>query len=223
MSRSEEPFPRERPLRWKPFVPATSATELLVPPGPGPATPFGDVLESRRSAMAGDVDWPSVAGLLWHAAATKGWPGPGRAGLPLQERPAPSAGGLHPVRIVCMSDRGMDAPRLYDPETHSFHLLHVVRDATMAVNRAAVETVTGASRGTTLRMVADMARTRAGYHRPESLVMRDAGCLIATLCLCAGWLGLAACPLGFLGQEMVSMLGFPTPRFRAVGAVQITG
>jgi hypothetical protein len=52
--------------------------------------------------------------------------------------------------------------------------------------------------------------------------LRDAGCLVSTLCLCAEWLDLAACPLGFLGEDMVSPLGFPQPRFRAVGGVQIT-
>jgi hypothetical protein len=62
----------------------------------------------------------------------------------------------------------------------------------------------------------------AVYENADSLILRDAGCLVSTLCLCAEWLDLAACPLGFLGEDMVTPLGFPRPRFRAVGGVQIT-
>lgn len=88
-------------------------------------------------------------------------------------------------------------------------------------NACAVRSVLGGSAGCTLRLVADLDRAGAAYEAPVSLVLRDAGCLAATLYLVAEWLGLVACPLGFLGQDLVEALGFPTSRFMGVGAVQV--
>ncbi len=56
----------------------------------------------------------------------------------------------------------------------------------------------------------NIGQSIAAYENAGSLILRDAGCLVLTLCLCAEWLDLAACPLGFLGEDMVSPLVFPT-------------
>jgi hypothetical protein len=198
------------------------ATERLTPPEAPPPRDFGDVLRSRRSAVAGAVDWGEVAALLWHAAGTKGHAPAGRAGLPVEWRASPSAGGLHPIHLVCINDGGDGQVRLYDPMEHAFHVLAVPHVDVSARNAAAVAEVVGVHRGCTLRFIADVSKVGAAYESPASLVLRDAGCLVATLCLCAEWLDLAACPLGFLGHDMVGSLGFPEPRFQAVGAVQVS-
>lgn len=145
---------------------------------------------------------------------------PGRTGLGVVRRPSPSAGGLHPVGIVCMDDGG-DFPRLYDPALPAFQVLDVDAAAVGRRNACAVRSVLGGSAGCTLRLVADLDRAGAAYEAPVSLVLRDAGCLAATLYLVAEWLGLVACPLGFLRQDLVEALGFPTSRFMGVGAVQV--
>jgi len=67
-----------------------------------------------------------------------------------------------------------------------------------------------------------MELVSAAYDNPESLVWRDAGALLFAICLFAEGLGLAACPLGFVGQWSVEALGFPADRFLAVGGVQIS-
>jgi hypothetical protein len=180
------------------------------------------VVRARRSELAGPIGWSHVAELLWHAAGSKGYAHSGRAGLPIEWRASPSAGGLHPIRLVCINDDADYRARLYNSIDHAFHVLDVDGKNIVAKNTSAVAAVVGAHRGCTVRLIADITKVAAAYENPDSLVLRDAGCIVATLCLCAEWLGLAACPLGFLGEEMVSPLGFPEPRFRAVGGVQIT-
>ncbi|AIB13200.1 hypothetical protein ABAZ39_14650 (plasmid) [Azospirillum argentinense] len=193
---------------------------LPIPADPAPRG-FIDVLRSRRSAVGGPVELDRVAELLWHAVATKGHAPAGRAGLPVEWRAAPSAGALHPISVVCIPESAKGA-FLYDPREHAFRTLDVDSGHIAAANAAALVAVVGATRGCTLRLLADMDKADAAYEHAATLVLRDSGCLIATLCLCAEWLGLAACPLGFLGQGMVGKLGFPEPRFRAVGGVQVT-
>lgn len=73
-----------------------------------------------------------------------------------------------------------------------------------------------------LRLIADLQKAHAAYQAPESLLLRDAGCLMATVALCAGWLGLEACLLGALGSSIVTQLRFPEHLFAGVGAIQIT-
>jgi len=219
---TDEPGPRTPPLAWQPYRPPVVATEHLTPPGAPPPRDFADVLGSRRSALAGSIGWDDIAALLWHAAGTKGHAPAGRAGLPVEWRASPSAGGLHPIHVVCINGGGDGLVRLYDPMEHAFHVLDVPHVDVSALNAAGVTKVVGAHRGCTLRFIADISKVEAAYENPASLVLRDAGCLTATLCLCAAWLGLAACPLGFLGNGMVAQFGYPPSRFTAVGGVQIT-
>ncbi len=57
---------------------------------------------------------------------------------------------------------------------------------------------------TLLTLAAEHGRTETAYERSDSLTWRDAGCLLATLQLVSVWLGLAACPLGVLGDAIVA-------------------
>lgn len=218
--RIDEPVPRAEPGRWTGFAPAILGTEVLPAPTRPPERPFADVLRARRSRLGAAVGWGRVADLLWHANGATGEAAVGRAGLPVARRPAPSPGGLHAIYAVCIDEAG-DLPRLYEPAGHRFHALKVDPREIGARNAAAVAAVAGTHRGCTIRFIADLAKASAAYRTPESLVLREAGCLLTIHCLCAEWLGLTACPLGFLGQDLVGPLGFPTGRFLAVGAVQV--
>ena len=214
--RIEEPRPRAEPGAWTEFLPPVLGSEDLPVPAREPDGPFGAVLLARRSRIGRAVGWERVADLLWHANRATGEASIGRARLPVARRPSPSPGGLHPIRLVCINQSG-DLPRLYDPAGHRFHALKVDAREVGARNAAAVSAVVGEHQGCTIRFVADLAKVAAAYDASESLLLREAGCLLAIHCLCAEWLGLAACPLGFLGQDMVEPLGFPTDRFLAVG------
>jgi hypothetical protein len=218
--RIEEPRPRAEPGAWAEFLPPVIGSEDLPVPPRDPGRAFGEVLQGRRSRIGRAVGWERVGDLLWHANRATGDASLGRAGLPVARRPAPSPGGLHPIGLVCINQGG-DFPRLYDPVRHRFHALKVDAREVGARNAAAVNAVVGKHRGCTIRFVADLAKVSAAYQAPESLVLREAGCLLAVHCLCAEWLGLAACPLGFLGQDLVETLGFPAGRFLAAGGLVV--
>jgi len=159
--------------------------------------------------------------LLWHVVQPTGRSSLGRAGMTVERRSAPSAGGLHPIHLVCIRDEP-DTPRLYDGRRHAFLHLSSSTDV-YARNAADIAVLLGRSSGCTVRFVTDLAKANAAYSDPESLVMRDAGALLATLCFYAEWLGIAARPLGFLGDDLVPALGFPAGRFIGAGGLQLTG
>ena len=219
-TRTEEPRPRGVPAAWTEFRPAVLGWKPLPMPGPHAGRDFRDVLTSRRSAVGASIGWDAVGTLLRHVTIDTSAPTPGRAGMVARRGPTPSAGGLQPIRMVCIDDAAT-APRIYDPAAHAFGLLDADAGEVGARNGMALEAVLGWRRGCTVRFLADADKVAAAYEHPVSLVLRDAGCLTATLCLAAERLGMTACPLGFLGQELVGPLGFPEPRFVAVGGVQL--
>lgn len=216
-----EPRPKSAPSHWEPFAPDFDGEELLSPGWPGRAVEFNDIVTSRRSKVGGPLAWDQVGNLLWHLTRATGSPTPGRAGMVVERRAAPSAGGLHPISFICIADDAA-APRLYRPEPHAFLRLRVKSPDFATRNRALVQAVIGSVRGCTVRFVADRAKVAAAYEDADSLILRDAGALLATACFYAQWLGLAACPLGFLGSELLDDLGVPTSRFVGVGGVQIS-
>lgn len=215
-----EPRPRTPPRQWQPYEPVSIGCEQLGEPWLGPPRAFTDVVQSRRSADAGPVSWAEVGNLLWHVVLPTGLSNLGRAGMAVQRRAAPSAGGLHPIQLVCVGDEPGPA-RLYDGEKHAF--VHLASSAEAhSRNAADVSDLLGRASGCTVRFVADFWKAEAAYTDPETLILRDAGALLATVCFYAEWLGLSARPLGFLGADFVPALGFPSPRFVAVGGLQLT-
>ena len=218
---TDEPVPRRPPSAWQPFVPIGATLENLRRPIARGDRNFQDVLAARRSAIGNSVGWPLVGELLWHAAGLKGHAQAGRAGLPIGWSASPTSGGLQSICIVCISDDG-SAPRLYEPSDHAFSVLATNSKAVHEENEIAVTSVAGGHRGCTLRLIGDRSKLLAAYENVDSLLLRDAGAIVATICLCAEWLGLCACPLGFLGNALVPLIGFPADRFQGVGAVQIS-
>lgn len=218
--RTDEPQPRSPAAAWSPVLPPVLRVEELARPKSSPLLLFADVIEARRSRIGNSVTWSQIAGLLWHAAAARGTAETGRAGLPIRWTNSPSAGGLGCISIVCIPDDGSPA-KLYEPIGHKFLVLAADPAPIRDTNREEVRAVTGAARGCTLRLIGDWAKISAAYENAESLLYRDAGHLSATLGLCAEWLGLCACPLGFLGNAILPLLGLPADYFRGAGAVLV--
>ena len=211
-----------QPYGWSAWLPPGAVIRLLPEPKEQPERSFIDVMESRRSAIGGPVRWQEIEALLWYACRTRKFCGLGRAGIPVEHRIPPSAGGLHSVQIVCQMLDGEHRPRAY---LHTRHAAAVL-DASLQVadvNREQVEAVLGIAQGCTLRLIADIEKIDAAYVNGESLVWRDAGIVCATLSFVAEWLGLRSNVLGFSGNAYLPLIGFPTNRFMAVGAVQISG
>ena len=216
-----EPAPRLPPGEWQPFLPDFDNIEPLAPPWDGQQRTFQEVVRARRSAISSAVAWPAVGNLLWHAFRPTGPSALGRAGMTTEQRANPSAGGLHSILPVCIA-QNENTVRIYEPNQHAFISLSNVHPSTSKKNESAVHSVTGRSTGCTIRFISDFSKMSAAYVNPESLLLRDSGALLATICFYAEWLGLSSCPLGFLGQDLVPDLGLPNDRFVAVGAVQIS-
>ena len=217
----KEPLPRHAPLAWAPHQFDVVKTEVLARPCDPSSRTFADVIARRRSTVGDPINFSLVAELLWYAVAWKGHAPSGRAGLPIAWSASPSSGGLQSISVICIPDDS-SAPRLYDPKNHAFLLLRASGERVCLENRAAVLSVTGSQDGCTLRLIGDRSKLFAAYENAESLLLRDAGALLATICMCAEWLGLSACPLGFLGDAMLPLLELPGERFQGVGGIQIS-
>jgi hypothetical protein len=178
------------------------------------------VLQARRSSVGGDIGWSDIEALLWHSARTMTSDVMGRAGIEIERRAAPSAGGLHCIHVVCQMCGEDVQPKMYLPR-HAFAMLNR-RAGSAARNVADVTRLLPRAAGCTLRFVADMEKAAAAYNNPESLVWRDSGALAATMGLVAEWLGLSANMLGMAGADYMQSLGFPGERFLAVGGIQVS-
>ncbi|EGY00580.1 hypothetical protein AZA_09502 [Nitrospirillum viridazoti Y2] len=170
----------------------------------------------------GAVSWDQVAELLWHAVGTKAMAKSGRAGIPIEWRVCPSAGGLHPIHIICIPQTATEGIRLYDPNSHAFDFLAVSENKVIETQNEFLMSVIGSVTGCTLLFVADVKKIDAAYEHGMTLTWRNAGAIISTLCLCAEWLGLGACPLGFNGDRILAELPYPLERFTGMGGVFIT-
>ncbi len=198
-----EPSPRDVTVaveRWQPVI----GRPIFLPPAPlAPQVPFQVVLESRESRRK--MSPPSlnrIAEFLWHGARVRAV-AVGRSGLQWEHRASPSAGGLHAIRLICQRP-GEGAPLLYDALRHQFGELSEF-DGTLTVRfRENARVIVPDAEGALFCLVAEPCVVASAYKNHESLVWRDAGCLLATLHLCAQWLGLEFCPLGLLGNELVA-------------------
>lgn len=182
-----------------------------------PAAGFLDVLRARRSAIGGLVDGDDLSSLLWHATALRERRADGRFGVPWESRPAPSAGGLHAIRIVVLPlDDGAQAGE-YLPDHHA---LAPIDPNGIEANRASVAEMIGATTGTTLQLACDLDLLAACYDNPETLMWRDAGALAATISFAATALGMTSVALGRTGGGVLKAAGVD-PRLAAVGAVHL--
>lgn len=213
-----EPSPRAGPAPWRAVEPDVVGSidlsrNILVP-----EVSFLAILQARESGIGGPVGLLELSSLLWHATALRNRRQDGRFGIPWESRPAPSAGGLHPTRIVCLPVGG-GYGGLYDPDRHRLLRLRGA-DPDAPWNARNVLEIAGANAGVTLQLAADRSKVAACYNGPDTLMWRDAGALAATLCLVATALGLTSVVLGRHGTEAVLSAGLPS-RFGGVGAVHV--
>lgn len=208
MKRIDLPSPRPRETEL-PVQPANYRTlEIRYLPLPDMAvTPsFHDVVGSRRSRRKfGPINEPTLSTLLWLACKTRER-SVGAGGVAWEHRPAPSAGGRHPIDVLLMD--AADRPplvSLYQPVSHALCRLDC---DTPVVERlaATAQEVLPHQRGVTMWFAAQFERTLSKYEHGESLVWRDAGALLATLHLTAEALGLSYCALGHTGEPVISAL-----------------
>lgn len=178
-----------------------------------PSASFFDILDARRSTLGTTLSLERLSSLLWHSMRLRERH-PGRFGIGRESRSSPSAGGLHPMRLIVLPVDGVDGG-LYDDHRHA---LAPVDRLALELNRTSIAEVLGTAQGTTIQFAADAALVSACYDNSGSLIWRDAGALAATMCLVATALDLTATPVGRVGDTIVRAAGMPDG-FIGAGAV----
>lgn len=211
-----EPSPR-----WQ-----ASPSRCPIPDGPSialsrsirrPDRDFFDVLNNRKSAVGCPLSESDLSSLVWHSTLLRARRA-GRFGIPWESRSAPSAGGLHPIRLLVLPIENAAVRGLYD---HHEHALIQIDNKALDLNRESIDELLGQTGGTTLQLAADAALIDACYTHGSSLMWRDAGALLATICLVATALELQSTAVGRTGEAIVRAAAMP-PSFVGVGAVHIS-
>ncbi|WP_445682729.1 nitroreductase family protein [Radicibacter daui] len=198
-----EPSPRSAPLQAR-IDRKLSYDEIFEFPTPRklPSVDFSMVLENRRSLVGEAVSTDDLGDLLFHTMRKRRG-GIGRFGRPWEGRVAPSAGGLHPIKIVVVPLNNEDPAGFYCIEGHCLK-----RPTTTEIfynrNAQSVEELTSATAGFALQFVADPDALTACYESWESLLWRDSGALAATISLIATAIGLVTVILGRTGRDLIS-------------------
>lgn len=207
MSRpTRDPLPRATPAVLEPLDwPVRRTLGPCPPANPGPLL-LRDAMLARRSVRE------MAPAPLRSVLALVGWVTVARAirvadPLGRTRRVPPSAGALHPVEVIVVAG-GRRVPVLLrvDPVSARVQVLSERRTGRAGRLLARLPEVLPRARGTALVLLADHGRTAAVYRRPNSLLWRDAGALLASLQFAAGSIGLVTCLTGLLGEEIADAL-----------------
>jgi hypothetical protein len=214
LTRTDDPQPQGNGQYSDYVWPVESRTQFEAFVAPA-GRAFVDVFEQRRSIRTlSAAPLELMVGALLFALTPRFWK-EGDA-LRRSRRPTLSAGALHPISMLLFTESA--AFRL-NADTCMLEKLAFgtkARDAWVDRCRRVLPDANGAF----LTLVADMARPMSAYAHSETLVWRDAGATLQTLAFVAELFGLGFCPLGLLGNEVVSAL--PSgDQLLAVGAAAI--
>lgn len=182
---------------------------------------FSDVL-ARRNSVPGhtSITQQQLSTILWHSCLIRerrpsrgplrGW----------ESRSTPSAGGLHEIEVLCLPlDRSLPIS-WYDPLRH--RLLPTVEKGGSDY-RQVIADLCRSSAGITLQFVADWLRLNTLYANASSLLWRDAGALLTTVCLVAEAANVASTPLGCESFIRGLMPSDEPERWRPCGGVHLSG
>ncbi|ENR6008785.1 TPA: dehydrogenase [Citrobacter freundii] len=199
------PFPHEQPLTYQPIEwPVEEVTFLPSPPESSELPSIRSIINSRRTRREfGPLDSYIFSEWLWLVARELAT-GHSHFGFPLSQRPAPSAGAIHPIHMV-LSLPGSDRWQLYLPDKHALASLSTPNQTRNLVQRELFP-VLDIQSGIVIRLIAEPGKTSAKYEHADSLVWRDAGVLIGHMALVAEALDCNFCPLGITGHEWCASL-----------------
>lgn len=188
-----------------------------------PDLTLSTILRDRTSLPAEAKPTAQQLGdILWHSnfvrmrnpatASKRGW----------ESRNTPAAGGLYGIETLVLPLEAGEPCGWYDPIRHQLMPITDVEETALS-NRENVAALCGATSGVTLQFICDARRLAVLYDNSETLMWRDAGCLIATLALVASAIGACATPLGRVG--LPGHLLCPdseSSRWTPAGAVHLT-
>jgi SagB-type dehydrogenase family enzyme len=203
IDRVGEPAVRRERLTYREWSYSTADTQYLVVPEPVNEMQVYWRRRSRRQFDA--LSSRQLSELLWYSCKEiRGTRSPR-----WQQRPAPSAGGLHPLDVLLIRRDQAISVHLYNPGAHSLSLL--VCDASLAEDfyDTVLKSVGGSGPATLLAFAAQPARTASKYLSYDSLIWRDSGALSTTMSFVAESLTLSCCTIGMTGEPFVSkLIGF---------------
>lgn len=179
-----------------------------------------NILDHRRTRRAfRPMTEDQLGQLLWRCARTQSI-AESDYGFDLEQRPTPSAGAMHPIHILVHVSCASNWQR-YDSRRHGlFEIPGSVQ--TFAELEEQCNNTLPSEQATRLLLVAEPGKTYAKYHNGESLIWRDAGALLAIMCVIAEVLDYSFCPLGITGEPWASQLA-PAGVLTGVGVALVGG
>jgi hypothetical protein len=130
-----------------------------------------------------------------------------------------SAGALHPTKCVIIGQR--HSPIAYNDTCDEFLSVRVRDIASIDAFLAICHSVLPEADGDWLALIVDIRDLSTVYSNCASLLWRDAGAIIQAMALVAESHNMAFCPLGILGQEIVSALLPNTHYYVPVGVAAL--
>ncbi|MDP9649676.1 nitroreductase family protein [Paraburkholderia caledonica] len=191
----------------EPSEDSTGSTDTFASHTEGNTTDLSDgfdaLVASRRTRYDfHGIDLPSL-GQLFSLTCRVSLIGTSALGFPLSQRPAPSAGAIHPVHVVVHLPGAARLHR-YDPFGHGLRPLTCHIRLTQL--RDAMNCVVDGRNAALLMFVAEPGKTLAKYEAGCSLIWRDAGILQGYFSMAAESLGLNFVPLGVTGDPWAGQL-----------------
>lgn len=197
------PIPLERHGQYEPYEWPSQDIEYLTVPADLALQALDKIVYARRTRRTfGLLSREQLAQFLWLSCRTIA-KGDDRLGFSITQRPAPSAGAIHPIHLI-LGDKNNDWLR-YDPDHHGLASLRT-NGGVLAELWQAIEPVVDPEAGTALLFVAEPGKIYAKYESGNSLIWRDAGVLMGHMALVAEALQLNFCPLGITGEPWICRL-----------------
>lgn len=195
-------WPEGKALVFEDDVPTMERPETLLAFSAS-AVSFSSLAGSRRTRYGFGALGLATLGTLFTFTNKVLLQGSDQLGFALSQRPAPSAGAIHPIHVIAHLP---GSPRLhrYDPFAHLLRELSC--DVDILQLRDSMNAVVDGCDGVLLMFVAEPGRTFAKYSQASSLVWRDAGILQGYFSMAAEALGLNFAPLGVTGEPWAGQL-----------------
>jgi SagB-type dehydrogenase family enzyme len=216
------PILRDQELSYQEFSYPVVSRQFLSKPLIKNSSPVLDVVGGRRSRRTfKPLTSEQLNALLWHSSRTINL-SPPVLKVRWEHRPAPSAGGRHPIDVLIVQrERGEDKLFLYQSIPHALATLKADQENIDGLVLAA-ERVLPRQEATVLWFGAQFERTLSRYENGDSLVWKDAGALTATFAFVAEALNLNFCPIGVTGEPYLSQC-LETIKVTGVGGAYIGG
>ena len=216
----DEPLPLPASRQVAPSWPGSDIVYRFSKPDPLPQKQFFEVLQARRSRTGGPIAIEQVGRILHFSMQLREQRSDGRFGF-WESRTCASAGGIHGIRVCLVPISDEKPGGFYSPDDHTLSAMQNASTVRSEATRFLRDLKLPPS-GWVVQLVADVAAYSDRYLNPESLILRDAGALCATISLVCEAFGERSRLLGHLDRGIVTALDLGA-NYAGVGGVHLTG